>query len=175
VFLIGSGLVMLVPTCGTVRLDDFAISITLGGASALIISVMQIVIGISIWIRPQFRTPAGIAAGLLALVSLPAANLGGLIIGMRLGLVGAALAISWNDRPKARVLLLVALIGCAMLGSGPAPTAAAPLVGQARGPKHDCPPPVSGSMHRDWNYARSILPTATRSCQYRPGRAASGR
>lgn len=69
-FLIGSGLVILVPTYVTPRLGDLAVSIsTLGGAAALIIGVMLIVIGISVWIRPQFRVPAGIAAGLLALVS----------------------------------------------------------------------------------------------------------
>jgi hypothetical protein len=75
-FLIGSGLVILVPTYATLHLGDLVISIsTLGGATALIIGVMLIVIEISVWIRPQLRLPAGIAAGLLALASLPTANL----------------------------------------------------------------------------------------------------
>lgn len=100
VLLIASGLVILAPPFAALHLGDLVISLsTLGGASALIIGAMLIVIGISVWVRPQFRLPAGIAAGLLALVSLPAANLGGLIIGMLLGLIGAALAISWSDRP----------------------------------------------------------------------------
>lgn len=96
-FLVGSGLVILAPPFAALRLGDLVISLsTLGGASSLIIGVMLIFIGISVWVRPQFRRPAGIAAGLLALVSLPAANLGGLIVGM---LLGAALAISWGDQP----------------------------------------------------------------------------
>lgn len=100
IFLIASGLVILAPPFAALHLGDLVISLsTLGGASALIIGVMLIVLGISLWIRPQFRLPAGIAAGLLALVSLPAANLGGLIIGMLLGVLGAALAISWSDQP----------------------------------------------------------------------------
>ncbi len=135
VFLIGSGLVILIPSYATLRLGDLAVSIsTLGGASALLIGVMLIVIGISVWIRPQFRLPAGIAAGLLALVSLPAANLGGLIVGMLLGLVGAALAISWSDHPRAGALLLVALAVGTALGNAPQPAAGASLVGHAPSP-----------------------------------------
>lgn len=100
VFLIGSGVVILAPPFAALHLGDLVISLsTLGGTASLIIGVMLIVIGISVWVRPQFRLPAGIAAGLLALVSLPAANLGGLIVGMLLGLVGTALAISWSDQP----------------------------------------------------------------------------
>lgn len=134
VFLIGSGLVILVPSYATLRLGDLVVSIsTLGGASALIIGVMLIVIGISVWIRPQFRVPAGIAAGLLALVSLPTANLGGLIVGMLLGLVGAALAISWSDHPLARVLVLVVLTGCTALSGAPLPASAASLAETAPG------------------------------------------
>lgn len=135
VFLIGSGLVIVVPTYATPRLGNLVVSIsTLGGASALIIGVMLIVIGISVWIRPQFRLPAGIAAGLLALVSLPTANLGGLIIGMLLGLVGAALAISWSDHPRAGALLLVALAVGTALVSAPQPATGAPLAGHPPSP-----------------------------------------
>ena len=98
-FLLGSGLVILAPPFAALHLGDLVISLsTLGGASALVIGVMLIVLGISLWVRPQYRLPAGIAAGLLALVSLPAANLGGLLIGMLLGVLGAALAISWSDQ-----------------------------------------------------------------------------
>lgn len=99
IFLIAAGLVILAPPFAALHLGDLVISLsTLGGASALVIGVMLIVIGISLWIRPQFRLPAAVAAALLALVSLPAANLGGLLIGMLLGLIGAALAISWSDQ-----------------------------------------------------------------------------
>jgi Family of unknown function (DUF6114) len=84
-FLIGSGLVILAPPFAALHLGDLVITLsTLGGAAALLIGLMLIITGISLWIRPAFRLAAGLTAGLLALVSLLAANLGGLIIGMRL-------------------------------------------------------------------------------------------
>jgi hypothetical protein len=41
------------------------------------------------------RTFAGVAAILLALVSIPVSNLGGFIVGFLLAMVGGALAVSW--------------------------------------------------------------------------------
>jgi hypothetical protein len=41
------------------------------------------------------RTFAGVAAILLALVSIPVSNLGGFLVGFLLALVGGALAVSW--------------------------------------------------------------------------------
>lgn len=143
VFLIGSGLFILAPPYAMLRPGDLALSIsTVGGASALIIGVTLIVIGISLWIRPRCRVPAGIAAGLLALGSLPTANLGGLIVGMLLGLVGAALAISWRSHPLVRSLLLVALVAGTALGSTPHPVAVTPLANQAPNRVENCVPPV---------------------------------
>jgi hypothetical protein len=44
------------PPFAALHLGDLVISLsTLGGAAALIIGVMLIITGISVWIRPQFR------------------------------------------------------------------------------------------------------------------------
>ncbi|MGV9247882.1 DUF6114 domain-containing protein [Streptomyces sp. NPDC003710] len=68
---------------------------TTGGAGSLIIGVLLIVLGISLWFQKHVRTFAGVAAILLALVSLPVSNFGGFVVGFLLSLVGGAMAVSW--------------------------------------------------------------------------------
>ncbi|KUO06747.1 DUF6114 domain-containing protein [Streptomyces sp. DSM 15324] len=68
---------------------------TTAGAGSLIIGVLLIVLGISLWFQKHIRTFAGVAAILLALVSLPVSNFGGFVVGFLFGLVGGAMAIAW--------------------------------------------------------------------------------
>ncbi|WP_329257599.1 DUF6114 domain-containing protein [Streptomyces sp. NBC_01478] len=68
---------------------------TTAGAGSLIIGVLLVVLGFSLWYQKHVRTFAGVAAILLALVSIPVSNLGGFLIGFLLAMVGGALAVSW--------------------------------------------------------------------------------
>ncbi|MEU6097917.1 DUF6114 domain-containing protein [Streptomyces sp. NPDC047079] len=68
---------------------------TTAGAGSLIIGVLLIVLGISLWFQKHIRTFAGVAAILLGLVSLPVSNFGGFVVGFLLALVGGAMAVSW--------------------------------------------------------------------------------
>ncbi|MEZ7003974.1 DUF6114 domain-containing protein [Streptomyces sp. AD55] len=68
---------------------------TTAGAGSLIIGVLLIVLGISLWFQKHVQVFAGVAAILLALVSLPVSNLGGFLIGFLLALIGGAMAVSW--------------------------------------------------------------------------------
>ncbi|GAA3804635.1 DUF6114 domain-containing protein [Streptomyces chiangmaiensis] len=68
---------------------------TTAGAGSLIIGVLLVVLGISLWFQKHIRTFAGVAAILLGLVSLPVSNFGGFIIGFLLALIGGAMAVSW--------------------------------------------------------------------------------
>ncbi|MET7485605.1 DUF6114 domain-containing protein [Streptomyces sp. NPDC005538] len=68
---------------------------TTAGAGSLIIGVLLVVLGFSLWFQKHVRTFAGTAAILLALVSIPVSNLGGFLIGFLLAMVGGALAVSW--------------------------------------------------------------------------------
>ncbi|MDT9700629.1 DUF6114 domain-containing protein [Streptomyces sp. P17] len=68
---------------------------TTAGAGSLIIGVLLVVLGVSLWFQKHVRTFAGVAAILLALVSIPVSNLGGFLIGFLLALVGGAMAVSW--------------------------------------------------------------------------------
>jgi hypothetical protein len=68
---------------------------TTAGAGSLVIGVLLIVLGFSVWYQPLIRVFGGVAAILLSLVSFPVSNFGGFFLGLLLGIVGGALAISW--------------------------------------------------------------------------------
>ncbi|WP_236239891.1 DUF6114 domain-containing protein [Streptomyces sp. CC228A] len=68
---------------------------TTGGAGSLIIGVLLVTLGLTMWFQPIVRVFAGVASILLALVSIPVANFGGLAVGFLLALVGGAMSLSW--------------------------------------------------------------------------------
>jgi hypothetical protein len=68
---------------------------TTAGAGSLIIGVLLVVLGLTTWFQTHSRIFAGVAAILLALVSLVVSNFGGFLIGFLLALLGGGLAISW--------------------------------------------------------------------------------
>ncbi|ANB08639.1 hypothetical protein SAM40697_4682 [Streptomyces ambofaciens] len=76
---------------------------TTAGAGSLIIGVLLVVLGVSLWFQKHVRVFAGVAAILLALVSIPVSNLGGFLIGFLLALIGGAMAVSWvpGEPPQA--------------------------------------------------------------------------
>ncbi|MEV8047572.1 DUF6114 domain-containing protein [Streptomyces griseoluteus] len=75
---------------------------TTAGAGSLIIGVLLIVLGISLWFQKHVRVFAGVAAILLALVSIPVSNFGGFVIGFLLSMVGGAMGIAWSPGPAAK-------------------------------------------------------------------------
>lgn len=68
---------------------------TTAGAGSLIIGVLLVVLGFSLWFQKHVRVFAGVAAILLGLVSLPVSNFGGFLVGFLLALVGGAMAVAW--------------------------------------------------------------------------------
>ncbi|WP_369391904.1 DUF6114 domain-containing protein [Streptomyces sp. CG1] len=95
---------------------------TTAGAGSLIIGVLLVVLGISLWFQKHVRTFAGVAAILLALVSIPVSNFGGFVMGFLFALIGGAMAVAWapgappQPQPPAE----------AAPGEGGAPQAVAP-------------------------------------------------
>ncbi|MEI5101486.1 DUF6114 domain-containing protein [Streptomyces sp. PmtG] len=76
---------------------------TTAGAGSLIIGVLLIVLGLTMWFQPMSRVFAGVAAILLALVSLVVSNFGGFVMGFLLALIGGALGVSWvHEKPQRR-------------------------------------------------------------------------
>jgi len=100
-FLLLSGLILIFPPFASLKLGAMALSLqTIGGLSGALIGTLQVVCALTLWIRPQFRLAAAIAALIMALAALVTTNLGGFLAGTFLGLIGSALALSWT--PKAR-------------------------------------------------------------------------
>jgi len=75
---------------------------TTAGAGSLIIGVLLVVLGLTMWFQPASRVFAGVAAILLSLVSLVVSNFGAFLIGFLLGLIGGALGVSWAPGKAAR-------------------------------------------------------------------------
>ncbi|MER7825488.1 MULTISPECIES: DUF6114 domain-containing protein [unclassified Streptomyces] len=102
------------------RLGNVSLAMaTTGGAGALIIGVLLITLGLALWFQATIRVFAGVAAILLALVSIPVSNLGGFFIGFILSMVGGALALAWAPGQPAE--------------EGEQPTGAQPMVDQQPG------------------------------------------
>ncbi|MGW0558809.1 DUF6114 domain-containing protein [Streptomyces sp. NPDC002926] len=68
---------------------------TTAGAGSLIVGVLLVTLGLTMWFHAIVRVFAGVATILLALISIPIANLGGFLIGFLFSLIGGALALSW--------------------------------------------------------------------------------
>jgi hypothetical protein len=68
---------------------------TTAGSGSLIIGVLLIVLGFTMWFQSTARVFAGVAALLLALVSLVVSNFGGFLTGFLMALIGGGLAIAW--------------------------------------------------------------------------------
>lgn len=105
---------------------------TTAGAGSLIIGVLLVVLGVSLWVQKHVRVFAGVAAILLALVSIPVSNFGGFVVGFLLALIGGAMAVAWA--PGAPPEAEPARDGAAGAGIAPAAAAgpvAAPAAGDA--------------------------------------------
>ncbi|MFI9385733.1 DUF6114 domain-containing protein [Kutzneria sp. NPDC052558] len=100
-FLLLSGLVVIFPPFAGLKLGAMAMSMqTLGGLSGALIGTLMVVCALTMWIRPQFRIPAAVAAMIMSLAAIITTNFGGFLLGTLLGLIGTGLAMAWT--PKAR-------------------------------------------------------------------------
>ncbi|WP_433545598.1 DUF6114 domain-containing protein [Streptomyces sp. CA-294286] len=68
---------------------------TTAGAGSLIIGVLLVTLGLTMWFHSIVRIFAGVASILLALVSIPVSNLGGFLFGFLFAMVGGAMSIAW--------------------------------------------------------------------------------
>ncbi|MFE4633378.1 DUF6114 domain-containing protein [Streptomyces sp. NPDC056773] len=95
-FTLLAGVPILYFPYGDVRLGNVTLAMaTTTGAGSLIIGILLVTLGLTLWFQQGVRIFAGVASILLGLVSLPISNLGGFGIGFILALVGGGLALSW--------------------------------------------------------------------------------
>jgi HAMP domain-containing protein len=72
------------------------IYIGIAGVFGVLIGALLIVAGLVAWFNQTNKTFYGIAGVVLGIVSFPTSNLGGLIIGMLMAIVGGALVFAWT-------------------------------------------------------------------------------
>lgn len=68
---------------------------TTAGAGSAVIGVLLVTLGLTMWYQPAVRVFAGVAALVLALVSLVVSNFGGFVIGYLLALFGGGMSVAW--------------------------------------------------------------------------------
>lgn len=98
--LAASAVVFVAVPFATLRVGDLVVSLsTPGGSAAVLVAAVLACCAGTMWARPAARVPAGVVAMVAALVGVATSNLGGLIIGTVLGVVGAAAALAWTPAP----------------------------------------------------------------------------
>ena len=96
-----SGLVMLAPAYLSFKVSNIQVQIsTLSGVSTALLGILLITCGISTWTRKEGRILTGVAAMVLGIVALPAANFGGFVLGTMLALIGGAMSLSWDPEER---------------------------------------------------------------------------
>ncbi|MFI8998806.1 DUF6114 domain-containing protein [Streptomyces sp. NPDC053542] len=76
------------------------VSLGLGGLAALGIGLALIVAGLFLWCTPSARHYVSVNALILSVISFAATNLGGFLVGMGLGIAGAAMGFGWTPLPE---------------------------------------------------------------------------
>lgn len=93
-----SGIIMLAPAYLTIRISDLLVMIsTISGVSTLLIGALLIMFGLGMWLQPAAVVYLGVLSILVALVALPASNIGGFIVGTLTGIIGGSLALAWES------------------------------------------------------------------------------
>ncbi|MER6096717.1 DUF6114 domain-containing protein [Streptomyces sp. NPDC001728] len=99
-FTILGGLPIAYLPYGDMRLGNITMAMkTTAGSGALIIGVLLVTLGLTMWFQPIVRVFAGVATIVLGLVSIPVSNFGGLVIGFLLALIGGGMSASWAPAP----------------------------------------------------------------------------
>lgn len=95
--LILSGIIIAMPAYFTVQISDLLVMIsTVSGVSTLLIGALLVMFGLGAWCRPATATYLGVLGIIVAVIALPASNLGGFLVGSLLGIVGGALTLAWE-------------------------------------------------------------------------------
>lgn len=94
--IVGGVVIILVP------IAPLPIMLEIGWAALFGVGLGLILIigGLFMWLVPENRIFVSMVTAVASLVSLPAANLGGFIIGMMAGIIGSCMAFAWTpDKP----------------------------------------------------------------------------
>lgn len=87
----GGAAVMLLPARGM----SIVLLPGLAGVSGFVLGALICACGLFLWFSPHLHAPIGVAAVVLSLASFVTTNVGGLVIGLLLGVLGGSLGFAW--------------------------------------------------------------------------------
>ncbi|MFF4155793.1 DUF6114 domain-containing protein [Streptomyces sp. NPDC001678] len=73
----------------------------IAGIPSVLMGIVMIVMGLTAWFAPQYRSLAGILTVLIATAALVMSNLGGFLFGTLVGIVGGAMIFAWQPESPA--------------------------------------------------------------------------
>ncbi|MFG2695583.1 DUF6114 domain-containing protein [Kitasatospora sp. NPDC048407] len=122
---------------------------TTAGAGSLLIGILMMVLGITVWFQPVVRIFCGVATTILALISIPVSNLGGFGFGVVPGLIAGGLLASWAPLPEPAAGPETAEMAAETTAGDAAPTAQLPAQAVAEQPmEHGATPTASPEGER---------------------------
>ncbi|MCQ8770082.1 DUF6114 domain-containing protein [Streptomyces telluris] len=68
----------------------------IAGIPSVLMGLVMVLMGLSAWFAPQYRTLAGVVTVMIAAAALVMSNLGGFLIGTILGVVGGGMVFAWQ-------------------------------------------------------------------------------
>ncbi|CAL9601026.1 DUF6114 domain-containing protein [Streptomyces sp. enrichment culture] len=68
----------------------------IAGVPSVLLGIVMIMLGISVWASPHYRSLAGVVTTLIAAAALVMSNLGGFLIGTLVGILGGAMMFAWQ-------------------------------------------------------------------------------
>jgi hypothetical protein len=78
------------------------VHVGLQGVAGYAIPVVLVLLGVLLWVNPAQRLFYSLVAAVLVLASWLTSNLGGFLLGLLIGIIGAALAFGWVPQKKPR-------------------------------------------------------------------------
>ncbi|MFC5143958.1 DUF6114 domain-containing protein [Streptomyces aureoversilis] len=68
----------------------------IAGIPSVLMGLVMVLMGLSAWFAPQYRTLAGVVTVMIAAAALVMSNLGGFLIGTILGVIGGGMVFAWQ-------------------------------------------------------------------------------
>ncbi|WP_236719088.1 DUF6114 domain-containing protein [Wenjunlia vitaminophila] len=71
----------------------------IAGFYSILLGLLLILMGLTFWFAPHFRSLAGIVAVILAAACLVLSNLGGFFLGTVVAIIGGSMGFGWQPHP----------------------------------------------------------------------------
>ncbi|MBP2402634.1 hypothetical protein SNS2_1218 [Streptomyces netropsis] len=71
----------------------------IAGIPSVLMGLVMVVMGLTAWFAPQYRTLAGVLTVMVATATLVMSNLGGFLFGTIIGTIGGAMIFAWQPLP----------------------------------------------------------------------------